>query len=264
LNRHHPFYPILGTPEYPSLAGQGQDPIERWETPGNMVGKGRLVRLGYALFGRPGAQPYYPGNDASLMPPFDVGWNDFAIYYFHDVRISGFGPLFSGAFLIALILIAVSIVRPGIPWEVILLAAAMISASVLVSEHTWWARYGPQLWWIPMLGLVGGLTCRGGGGVRALTWGLAAVLIFDVVPISIVHFRWEADATRITHEQLQLLHGRRGVRVDLQYFGEPFGERLKNGGVVFIRVDSLACAAPMELMSVSPGYPCAVRACLDN
>ena len=50
--------------------------------------RSRFFRLAYALFGRPGAQPFYPGVDASLMLPFDVGPGDFAIYYFHDVRIA--------------------------------------------------------------------------------------------------------------------------------------------------------------------------------
>jgi len=105
VHRGHPFYPMLGTRAFPGLAERGEDPIERWETARNMIGRSRIVRLGYALFGRPAAPPYFPGTDAVLMRPLDVGPADFAMYYFHDVRISGFGPLFSGAFLLSLVLI---------------------------------------------------------------------------------------------------------------------------------------------------------------
>jgi hypothetical protein len=261
VNRHYPFYPILGTAEFPSLAQQGEDPIERWETPDNMVGTSRFVRLGYALFGRPGAQPYYPGRNAILMFPFDVSWTDFSIYYFHDVRISGFGPLFSGAFLAGLGLIALTWKRPGIPLTVIGIAVGTIVASLLVSEHTWWARYGPQLWWIPIIGLIAGFAHYGGRAVRILTVGLASLLLVNILPISLVHFQWEISATETSHQQMRQLAGRKGLDVDFQYFGEPFGERLKNAGVPFTRADTLHCQNPVELMSVSPGYPCAVRVC---
>jgi len=264
IHRGHPFYPVLGTAAYPSLAQQGEDPIEKWETPHNMMGRSRFVRLGYALFGRPGAQPYYPGEDARLMVPFDVGAADFGIYYFHDVRISGFGPLFSGAFIIGLVVLGIALARHTVPPEVVLIIAGTVIASLLVSEHTWWARYGPQLWWIPLLALFTGFVDGAGRAARSLAWLLAVVLIVDLVPIVAVHFDWEVNATRTTNEQLRMLRGKNGIEADLQYFGEPFGERMKNAGVVFTPVQKLRCAAPMELMSVSPGYPCAVRVCLGE
>jgi hypothetical protein len=228
-----------------------------------MMGRSRFIRLAYALFGRPGAQPYYPGTDARFMVPFDVGVADFALYYFHDVRISGFGPLFSGAFIIALVLIGLALARGNVPAAVVLIAGGVIIASLLVSEHTWWARYGPQLWWVPLLALFTGLVDGAGRIARVLAWTLMALLFIDLVPIAAVHFGWEVHATRTTHEQMQMLRGKEGIEADMQYFGEPFGERMKNAGVVFTRVQKLPCAAPMELMSVSPGYPCAVRVCFQ-
>ena len=97
IHRGHPFYPWMGSAAWPSYADRGPDPNEKWETPKNMVGRNRFVRFSYGLFGRPGAQPYYPGKNAALMWPFDVRWSDFEMFYFLDVRIAGFGPLFSGA-----------------------------------------------------------------------------------------------------------------------------------------------------------------------
>ena len=118
IHRGHPFYPMLGTAAYPSLSESGQDPIERDETPHNMVGRNRFVRFAYAIFGRPGSQPFFQGENANLMWPFDIGWKDFNIFYFHEVRISGFGPLFSGALIISLFLFGMVLVRPSIPREI--------------------------------------------------------------------------------------------------------------------------------------------------
>ena len=264
IYRGNPFYPMLGSAAYPSLSERGEDPIEKYETPGNMVGRNRFVRLGYAIFGRPGAQPYFVGTDAGIMWPFDVGWKDFSMYYFHDVRISGFGPLFSGVLLISLCVFVVALFRPGISPIIVVLSAGTIIVSLLVSVHTWWARYGPQLWWLPIVAIIAGLAVSGSRVIRWITYGLIVVLLVNVVLVTIVHFRWEVDATRTTHEQLSWLRGKTDIQVDLQYFGEPFSERLHTAGVQFIPVQHLQCPSPVELMSVSPGYPCAVRACITQ
>ena len=264
LYRGHPFYPWMGTAAHPGYTAHGQDPVERWETPHNMLGRSRLVRFSYALFGRPGAQPYYPGENAILMRPFDVGWKDFTIYYFHDVRISGFGPLFSGAFLIALVLLGAALVRPGWPREIVLLALIAIVASLLSGVHMWWARYGPQLWWLPVIAVAAGLAVPGWRAVRWAAWGLAALLAVNALLVEAVHFRWEIQATRTTHEQLASLRDKGEVQVDFQYFREPFSERLRAAGVAFLATRRLGCRNPMELMSISPGYPGAVRACIQE
>jgi hypothetical protein len=264
IHRHHPFYPVLGTRAHPSYAQLGRDPIERYETPHNMVGRSRFVRLAYAVFGRPGSQPFFEGPDARLMWPFDARWGNFAIFYFHEVRIAGFGPLFSGVLLVSGVLFAGVLRRRGARRDLVLLASAAIVSSLLVSQHTWWARYGPQLWWLPILPIAAVL---GGTSGRLMRWtarGAATLLLANALLVAFVHLRWEIAATRATEAQLAELRGKGEIDVDLQYFAEPFGERLRAGGVRFRVPERLACADPVELTSVAPGYPGAVRACVPK
>ena len=202
VNRGHPFYPWMGTAAHPSYGQRGRDPNERVETPKNMVGRNRLVRFSYGLFGRPGSQPFFDGPNARLMWPFDVGWKDFDIFYFHEVRISGFGPLFSGAFLIALMLLGGALVRPGLPREIVVLLVGVVVASLLVGIHMWWARYGPQLWWLPIIAVVAALAVPGWRAIRWAAWGLAALLLVNAALVGVAHFRWEVHATRTTLEQM--------------------------------------------------------------
>ena len=262
INRGSPFYPILGSSAYPSLSALGQDPIELYETPHNMMGKNRFIRLAYAVFGRPGAQPYLPGRDAMLMLPFDIGWKDFSIYYFHDVRISGFGPLFSGVLILSIILLVLVLYKKGTQKLFFIFFCAAIILSLLVSPHTWWARYGPQLWLLPIVAISAGFFFNYNRIVFWLARILAAILLINAILISVVHFSWEIDATQTTNAQLSMLKQSGDVAIDFQYFREPFGERLHNAGVTFHAVNNFHCDKPMELMSVSPGYPCAVRACI--
>jgi hypothetical protein len=248
--RGNPFYPMLGSAKYPGLSAMGQDPIELYETPYNMRGKDRFTRLAYAIFGRPGAQPAFPGQDATLMWPFDIGWKDFSIYYFHDVRISGFGPLFSGALLLSLFLLVFVLYYLKTGRIFLILLCAAIVLSVLISTHTWWARYGPQLWFLPLAAIIAGFTITNSRVVFWSTRILTVILLVNAVLITIVHFNWEIDATKTTNEQLSLLRQSGDVGVNFQYFREPFSERLRYAGVTFHIERHLQCDNPIELMSV--------------
>ena len=195
------------------------------------------------------------------MWPFDVRWSDFEMFYVLDVRIAGFGPLFSGAFLIALVVMAAALIRPGLPREIVVLLAAAVAVSALSGLHMWWARYGPQLWWLPIIAVIAGLSVPGWRAVRWTAWGLAALLLIDAVLVGFVHLRWEARSTRTTSEQMAFLRQKGEVEVNIPYFHEPVGERLRAAGVAFRESRRLHCAHPMELMSVPKGYPGQVRAC---
>jgi hypothetical protein len=63
---------------------------------------------------------------------------------------------------------------------------------------------------------------------------------------------------------MAFLRAQESVEVDFAYFGESFGERLRAAGVSFRAVQRLQGDHPMELMSVAPGYPGAVRVCVHG
>ncbi len=264
LHLGHPLYPWMGTTAHPGFSANGpnRDPVERDETPHNMVGRNRFHRFYYAIFGRPGSQPFLGGPDAALMWPFHVGWKDFRLFYFHELRISGFGPLFSGALLIALCVLVGTLVHPGrLPRLIPILLLCAVMGSLLVSKHTWWARYGPQLWWLPIIAVTAGLAPAVWRAVRYMSWGLAAILLVNGLLIAVAHFQWEIEATQKTTEQLAFLRQQSDVQVNLAYFGEPYGERLRAAGVKFQAVRRFPQGTEtIELISVDPGYPGAVRA----
>lgn len=264
VHRGNPFYPWVGTAANPGFSQRERDPNERYETPANLVGRNRVYRLAYSIFGRPGAQPVTGGANAQLMWPFDVRWNDFNVFRIHGVRVAGFGPLFSGALLIGFALLGLALIRPGGPRLVLALLAGTIVASLLIGPHTWWARYAPQLWWLPVVAVIGGLAVPNRRATRWIASGLAALLLANATLIAFAHFRWEIAATRTLREQMAFLRAQESVEVDFAYFGESFGERLRAAGVKFRAVRRLQCENPIVLMSVAPGYPGAVRACVHG
>jgi hypothetical protein len=265
IKRGHPFYPVQGTAAYPGLAQRGRDPIELYETPHNLMGRSRLVRLAYGVFGRPSTAPFVSEN-AELMWPFAASWRDFGLYYFHDVRISGFGPLFSGVLLLALGLAALGCARRALPCGVLLLLGGTIVASLLVSTHTWWARYGPHLWWLPLILLAAALRAGRPPLLKRAALVIAAVLLADTLIVSAVHTRWEWRSTRALRQQLLDLREAGAMTVDLAYFVVPVAERLRTAGVVFEATRRFECPddRQLTLLSVCAGYPGAVRICLAD
>jgi len=256
IHRGNPFYPLLGSAAHPSHAQQYNDQIEKYETPHNMMGRPRLVRFGYALFGRPGSQPFFNGPDARLMWPFLVPLKDLGLYRFHEVRIAGFGPLFSGVLLISLALTVWLWFRDRPSRWLISISCLVLAASLLISKHTWWARYGPQMWWLALVPLVLIFRGRYGRVPTGLAWGLIGLLTVNILLVTAIRLHWEVTATHTLRRQLTTLRDSgREIEIDMQWFGEPVGERLKTWGIPYQILPRDSLQNGRELVSVVCGYP---------
>lgn len=261
LYRHQPFYPILGSANYPSLAKQGNDGNEKYETPKNMVGRWLAVRFAYSVFGRPGNQPYREGKNASLMWPFTAGLHDLYSYTFQDSRVAALGPFFSGCLLLSVALGVWLLFKldASSRW-VLILASATIVASLLISKDSWWPRYGPQLWLLPIVPMVLAFKESSSRVQIRFTWGLFALLLFNAVVVATVRLNWETRAS------LTLRHQLRGLRdsgqeyeFSTRFFDDSAKERLTEAHVRFRDLGLTKFPKGHELESVVEGYPDGVR-----
>lgn len=264
IHRGNPFYPWAGSAFHPGFDRPGQDPNDRFEIPRNLVDHNRLYRLAYSVFGRPGAQPLVGGPDARLMWPGNVGREDLLAFCHHGTRVSGFGPLFSVAIVVSGLLLVLTLVFGGWPRSMLLIVVGTLLMSLLIGPHGWWARYVPQLWWLPIAAMLAGLAVPGRRWIRWGAHALATVLLLNASLVAGVHLRWEIGATRTLARQLEFLRSQPGVRADLHYFSVAYGERLRVAGVRFKSCPVLHCSEPMQLMSVAPGYPGAVQVCIET
>jgi 4-amino-4-deoxy-L-arabinose transferase-like glycosyltransferase len=258
LYRGQPFFPVLGSARYPGTRNPEQA-NEHGETPKNMVERGRLVRFGYAIFGRPGNQPYQRGRDASLMWPFGAHREDLYAYDYHETRVAGFGPYFSGCLLFSFGLGLWLMVTDRRRWALGLISGAIV-ASLLISAALWWPRYGPQLWLLPAIPpifIFGGVGRR---GEVAAAWTLAGLLIVNAGIVAAVRFRWETRASQRLRGQLtEMRESGQPYDVSTRYFTMSADERLAEAGVKFNDVGDKRGKDWTELMSVVEGYPLANR-----
>jgi hypothetical protein len=261
LYRHQPFYPILGSANYPSLAQQGNELNERWETPKNMVGRNLAVRFAYSIFGRPGNQPYREGKNASLMWPFTARPQDLYSYTFQDSRVAALGPLFSGCLLLSFALGVWLLFKldSSSRW-MLFLTSATIVASLLISKDSWWPRYGPQLWLLPIIPMVLAFRESSPRLQATVTWVLLALLLFNSVIVATVRLNWETRASLTLRQQLRdLRNSGQEYEFSAQYFDDSAKERLTEAHVRFRDLGMTKLPNGHELESVVEGYPGAIR-----
>jgi hypothetical protein len=259
--RHQPFYPILGSANFPSLAQQGKDGNERYETPKNMVGRKLPVRFMYSIFGRPGNQPYREGKNALLMWPFTARVHDLYTYTYQEPRIGALGPFFSGCFLVAAALGVLLLLQLDAPsrWMLVL-ASATVIASLLLSKDSWWPRYGPQLWLLPIIPVVLAFRERASRLQVKLAWGLVALLVFNAVIVAAVRLDWETRASLTLRHQLRdLRNSGQEYEVSTRFFDDSATERLREAHVRFRDLGMKKLSNRHELESVVEGYPDAIR-----
>jgi hypothetical protein len=254
IYRQQPFYPVLGSAAFPSLTQQGREGIEKYETPKNLVGRNRFVRLGYAIFGRPGNQPYYKGLNAKLMWPFTARPSDLYSYDVQETRVAGFGPFFSGCLILALGLGVWVGIRDGAARWQFALCVLTIAASLLINAALWWPRYGPQLWLLPMVPLVLGFRAKSRAAI--VSWALLVVLLANAAIVGVIRTRWEIKNTVGLRRQLrELRESGQEYEVSSRYFHDAVQLRLSDAGVRYRSIRSTRNPYGHELIGNFQEYP---------
>lgn len=258
--RSQPFYPLLGSAQYPSLEQSNKDGNEKYETPKNMAGRNLLVRFGYAIFGRPGNQPYVKGKNVSLMWPFGARLEDLYAYKYHETRVAGFGPFFSGCLILSFLLGVILLVTvPSTRWPLLLVFAALIG-SLFLSHHLWWPRYGPQLWLLPILPIALVFAQRVVGYRLVVANVILVLLIADAAVVAWVRLQWETNASITLRQQLkQMSTSGQLYEVETNHFVDSWPTRLREANVRFVDVGATKLPDGQQLTSVVEGYPLAVR-----
>jgi hypothetical protein len=148
VNFDHPFYPLMGKDKV--------DIIYALNLPAGFENKSSLERFVISFFSR--TDNIYPHSPypIEIKLPFTFNKIDVAHAPMVDSRLGGFGPMFSGIFLLSIVLAIVVYQSSGKEPFIIYMTWALliIIISVIVMPESWWARYIPQLWLLPLIVLL--------------------------------------------------------------------------------------------------------------
>jgi len=261
IERGNPLYPIMGSAKYPSCFAQGFDANEVYETPQNMQGKSLFTRFFFAHFGRPGNAPYNNENKAELIWPFTSNVSDWKAYTFHETRVSGFGPFFSGILIISFVLMLWVIASNKKSFKVLSLLLLGIISTLLISKHFWWPRFAPQIWLIPLLPIIFSLWYDNSKIRSIYTWILISIVLVNGLIVMTVHLNWEIKSSINLKKQLtEINHEKKIIYVNSGWFEKSTNERLNKWGINYknMPADSIFKNNPQVLTSVVEGYPGAV------
>jgi len=144
----NPFYPIAGENAVDIMKGNQPDRFEEMSAPHKVL---------VSLFSK--TSNIYGNNFPELKIPFTIEEKEIqmAMKGF-DIRIGGFGPLFSGIFCISLLIAGIGMYKlfgKSKKWFYMVTGVILISILLLLCiSESWWARYSPYLYLLPIFALL--------------------------------------------------------------------------------------------------------------
>lgn len=222
-DKGHMLYPVLGAPpELLSTAGM---------RPTNLHNKDRFSRFLIANFsvsesvGR-------PPKATNLKFPFWIYPSERSAWLWSQALESGgFGPLY-GALLLLAGAGAVALLRDpsARPYGSIALAVAgVVGVSVFTHAETWWARYVPQAWLLPMIIATACILSPRRSVKWVIGWALIVFATLNVLFIAAFFTRHEWKYAQETRRSLREIPFGEPIQAHLGMF-ESLRERLRAGG----------------------------------
>lgn len=142
-----------GSPTYP-LTGNNSVDIISHNSP--FLEENRLKNLFISLFSKMNDTHRDNYEPQKLKIPFSIDWEaESKFLATPDARISGFGLLFSGILLIAIISIVICIFK-NIPSKKVNYNWFILATCIILTfsiKESWWARYSPYLFFLVLMAL---------------------------------------------------------------------------------------------------------------
>jgi hypothetical protein len=186
-----------GNPFYP-LAGAHSVNIMTINSPAEFQTMNRFEKLFISTFSK--TEDASGPRPAHWKWPFTISKDELNAIWL-DTRIAGFGPLFGGAVLLSLILLATAwpidkkktLVYSGL--------GLLIICSSLVNPEAWWARYAPQIWLLPVLCAMLGLALNS-KPQRILGLAIILALNLNLFTVSASYFERQSQENAVIGNQL--------------------------------------------------------------
>lgn len=218
---------IHKNPLYP-LIGKDKVDIMTYLQPESFTKKSPIEKNFYSLFSYTANIGVFNHGEPILKRPFTKTINEIQ-QFSEDTRIGGFGVYFSGILIISVIIILIDfiiglfykkyddLIMFGIPFLLIILIMFCLSDG-------WWARYSPQVWFIPLMAAF--ILLRSNKKIAMFLGILLFLLCFYnsfIIFRQIVNLRIPAsNLTRQTLEQ------NRGKKIDIQLVNQNYTGTLFN------------------------------------
>lgn len=207
IDHKNPLYPLFG---------EGKVDIITIMQPVSFGSKNRAEKLFESIFSKSENVLYSTGEDPELKVPFTVSEEEKQGLGIPDLRIGGYGVLFSGIFIISIAILIFSIIpfykiNKKMGTYILLILLGVILTTVMLDE-AWWARYSPQLYLIPIISLfVLFVIANNCSKFTKLILNVIAIFVSVILVINCLYFiKWRINDLNIA----------RGINKNFYYFTE--------------------------------------------
>lgn len=222
-----------GNPLYPLYGKDHVDNMVMMEIPKSLQKEDRLTIFLTSIFAKgENASPSYSdeGNEPELKLPLTFTQEELDNYSIPDIRMGGFGPLFSAIFILGIIgtiLIIVEYIRKKdwnklIPYSLTLI---LIMALILFLDGGYWARYIPYFYLVPVFVLIHYFRKEWNSHKIANVFAIVMAIVFVINSglllrtqyQSIKNNNWYAQSTLSSFQEYAKNH--KTILINLQHHG---------------------------------------------
>ena len=147
-----------GLPIFYPLMGENKVDIVSYNQPVQFATKSTLFKFAKSILSETSNINRASGLKPKTKIPFTIKQKELDILYHPDLRIAGFGVLFSGILIISAIIIISYIIKMIIKRDknfIYVFIPLMVSGLlILFISESWWARYTPYLYIVPIIALI--------------------------------------------------------------------------------------------------------------
>lgn len=250
LDFGHVFHPIMGAQAVDIMSGEIPALNNTPEVLENLSAAERFL---FSLFSETHAGY---NTTPHLKIPFLMSAQELRAAGGVDVRLGGFGPFFSGVFVLAVACALALILRPR--WRNrttlgLLLIAGALLFSVLVMPQNWWARYVPQFWLVPLCIAAAAISTEK-RAVQILGTVIAAAMLFNATLVGASGFWLTAKRHVEASAQVGMMAASGNTYCVYPDMVQSRIHVMREAGITvrYTPPDAVSCAAPEELAGYGP------------
>jgi hypothetical protein len=231
------------SPLYP-VAGPNSRTIDERFFTGSMRDQSSIERLVRSV-----TSSSVSGDEPHLKLPLTFTRSEWSVFRGSGARFGGFGPFFSGAFILAFIgalAVLVLLVRRRVTlssraWGLVG-ATGCCLVSVLIMPDSFVSRFAPQLWLVAGFAFAVMLLVRVSVVLKAIAWIGVVILLVNGLGVAGVSSLWNIRHTNRDHASVRALKAL-PVPLDAEFGVWPQAEarRLRDHGIRYQRVAHVSC-----------------------
>lgn len=243
VTKGHPFFPLAGKDSIDIMSGN---------SPYNFIGKNRFEKFILSFFGETSNLALEGSKESTrLKIPFTFKPKELIWYAGPDPRINGFGVFYSGIFMLSFVGLFFSYLKEQTKnLKVYLFIILILLLSVFINPECWWARYVPQLYFIPITILIY-LYLINKKWTKTLSWAILVLLMLNQSSMGATNYFYNTVKTNYINNILKNIKEKTKTEVDVLLFFKSTKFKLEKFGIKYKEVRNekdLKCEKPFDLL----------------